>query len=82
MLSYIHGLPEARNLEPHDEEIDESVELDGSSLSTTTEVRLLVEPLDPVHDMVICFPQAPQDNPLEMPFPIMEESSFGLLVPG
>jgi hypothetical protein len=98
MLSYIHGLPEARNLEPHDEEIDESVELDGSSLSTTTEVRLLVQPLDPVPDMVpqyialapigsmdeqsVCFPQAPQDHPLEMPYPIMEESSFGILVPG
>jgi hypothetical protein len=104
ILSYIRGLPEIRNLEPHDEGIDGSVELDVSSISTTTEVRLLVQPLDPVPDLApqyialapinpmdeqsVYFPQTPQGQPLEMPFPgstsrpTTEDSSMELLVPG
>jgi hypothetical protein len=101
--SFIQHLPEVRNPELHDQGIDESVELDINSISTTTEIRLLMQHLDPVPDLApqyialapigqmdeqsVCFPQAPHNHLLEVPFSRdtsssrVEEPSLELLVP-
>ncbi len=83
--SYLHRLPEARNLELPEDRVSESVDLDGTSISTTTEIRALLEPMESDPDLApqyiplapirvmneqsLAFPQTPQALPPEKPFP-------------
>jgi len=94
--SSLHRPQEARDL-GSPEGTDESIELDDGSLSTSSEIRLTMQPLDadpeyvPQYNAIariglmdeqrVYFPEAPQDNPPEMDRTI-EEPSLRIMVPG
>jgi hypothetical protein len=94
--SSLHRPQEARDL-GSPEGTDESIELDDESLSTSSEIRLMMQPLDagpeyvPQYNAIagiglmdeqrVYFPEAPQDNPPEMDRTIAEPS-LRIMVPG
>lgn len=94
--SYIHRLPEPRHLVSPEDGTSESIELDNDTLSTSSDIRRMVQPLNhgpglvpqyiaianigPMDEHRIYFPEAPQDNPLEMDLGI-GEPSLEILVP-
>jgi hypothetical protein len=94
--SYIRRLPEPRNLESPEDGTNESIELDDDSLSTSSAIIQMIQPLNPdpgldpqyiavanigpMDEQRIYFPEAPQDNPLEMDLEI-EEPSLEILIP-